>query len=145
MTLTSQLLRDSVNISGSGIAAVKVTELDHRSSEVMLLKCEVHVCQMTSGSAVDLAQMRLVVLSKPRSEGVPVAGDADDERYVVHQNCAFSSRNDANSQRWASAEHMEHSIKIRVPLTNDVWVLAVNDEAVTLVVRWVLRLFWLMI
>ena len=145
MALTSQLVKDEVSLSASAIAAVKIDELDHRSSEVMLLKCESHVSCMSTGSSLNLGRMRLAVISKPRSEGVPVAGDVDDERYVVHLNCSFASRDDTNNSRTMSAEHDNHSIKIRVPLVNDVWVIAINDSGVQMIISWVLRLFWLMI
>ncbi len=127
-----------------GFAAVKVTELDHRSSDIMLLKCEAHLASMNETST-SMARVRLVVLSKPRSEGVPISVDRDDERYVVHTNCSFSYRRDVENQVAMQAEHVNHPMKIKVPLVNDVYVTAYNDETFTQTVSWLLRLFWLMI
>ena len=144
MTLVSEILKDSASVGGLAVTTLKVGQMDHRSSEIMVLKCEAHVTAIPA-SDQQIGRVRLCVISKPRSEGIPISVDFDDERYVIHTNCAFGGRIDASNQSWSQAEHDNHPMKIRVPLTNDVYVGIRNDEVFTMVMSWVLRLFWLMI
>ena len=142
MPLISQIVEFSTSIGALVVVNSKIDEMDHRSSEAMLLKCEAHFAVMSEGD-LTLGRGRLCVFSKPRSEGQAILADFDDERYVVHTNCAFSAR--SSGARAIGAEHDNHAIKIRVPLTNDVWVAILNEEAVTMTVSAILRLFWLLI
>ena len=145
MTLVSQILQDSTSLGGLGVTTLKVTELDHRSSSVMLLKCEAHLAAQSAGTTIAVGRCRLSIISKPRSEGVPASIDFEDERYVVHTNCCFFSRNDASNQLAMQADHVNHAMKIKVPLVNDIYVGVENDETFTINISWWLRLFWLMI
>ena len=145
MGLVSQILEFSTSIGSLVVVNNEFTELQHRTGDAMLLKCESHASVMVTGSGLTLGRVRMCIISKPRSEGQAIRADFDDGRYVVHTNCGFASRDDANNQMWGSGEHDNHAIKIKVPLTNNVWAAISNDEAVSMTVSWLVRLFWLLI
>ena len=144
-SLISQILTDGpTSLGASGITSSKFTEVDHRSSTIVLKKCESHLNSMP-GQASLSSRARLCVISKPRSEGVPVFADEDDERYVVHTSCSFASRITTENALATAPAHDMHKMKIVVPLVNDLYASVFNDDAVAATFSFFLRLFWQLI
>ena len=142
-SLISQIIVDGVTSIGIGTTQAKFTEMDHRSSDIVLKKCVLDFSVACTGtSTIGLA--RCNVVSKPISEGIPVAADLDDERYSVHQ-CAVLVKADANGvQELPGDYHVSHPMKILVPRDHDVYVVV---EAINAAIQffYVIRLFWALI
>ena len=77
------------------------------------------------------------LISKPKSEGVPVVADFNDPRYTVSSyGVSVGTLNVTDSYHW------RQSLKIKVPATNDLYVSCLNRAGGQALCAYQIRLFW---
>ena len=145
-SLVSQILTDKSTLTAGQIKQLPYTEALHRSSDLVLTKA---CCDYLFAPTVVSATMQTCefgTIAKPISEGVPVAGDLTNEKYMIgktHKRCNAIL---LSTGVQVDALHFEVNLKIRIPLDWQIFQMASNDsDGSTNLFAWLVRLFWTLI
>ena len=145
-SLVSQILTDKSTLTSGQIKSIAYDEALHRSSDLVLTKA---CCDYLFSGTVNSATMvtcEFGVITKPISEGVPVAGDLTNEKYMIgktHKRCN-AVWNTSGIQ--IDALHFEVNLKIKIPLDWQIFQVVANDtDALTNAFAYLVRLFWILI
>ena len=136
--LQQQILHDTANIStGTAPGLInQVTEIAKEVGDVIIRLLILDLIGVSSGSTA-LDMVRCAVLSKPRSEGVPIAADMDDPKYIIARYGGHSGITSAPFHY-----HWRQNMGIKVPSTNDVYIACQSDNDGTVRMGFDIRIFW---
>ena len=146
-SLGSQIIKDSGSLSSAGIAASQFTEKKHISSNIVLTKLIASYLFKSGGTTSTHETCEFGVMAKPTALGVPVAGDTDEERFMIgktHMMCA-STMSLADSIIQTDELHFEVNLKVTIPVDWDLWGIVRNGIGLTNSFAYLMRLFWALI
>ena len=139
--LRAQYLTQHATQGSDVLVSQKFTELDHRTNDVVLKRFDVSF-NLVTPNVNDDQVTDFALVSKPRSEGVPVRADITDPRYSVEPERCMTGTLSTTGATDIDHIHRKHMLKIKVPMVNDVYFVADNQSGVTVLIAYLVKLFW---
>ena len=93
------------------------------------------------GTTSTVQACRFAIISKPISEGVPVAVDLDNEKYSKWQHQCYATRDDVSGWIHDDFVHFMEILKIVVELGWDIYFSVVNGGTQSNTFQFLVRLF----
>ena len=138
--LISQIISDASSISSGGVTSSKFTDFEHRSSKMVLKRVQLDMgCESGANSA--LQSCEIAIIAKPISEGVPIAADFNNEKYVKWLHQCYSVRQDGLFYNIPDFVHWIEILKIVIDIGWDVYVSFLNNGGITERFDYWMRLF----
>ena len=145
--LVSQILKDDGTLASQGVTSSEFTEMNHRSSDAVLVKLEASLLFKSGGTSNTFEGCHFGLVVKPISLGSPALADFEDERFMIgktHKLCG-STVDTTNNWGWIDALHLDINLKIVVPLDYRIFMGVQNEIGITNAFRYLVRLFWTLI
>ena len=145
--LTNEILQaDEVNVGSNGISLNQFLRLstNERNSDVMLRLIRGHIA-CKGASDTTLGQVRFVVITSNDKGDNPAFADRDLEGQNVWEQVCTYTRNDSRGIDTVAFHHFQQPLAIKIPQDKNVFFAPINEDAVTAVVGFVVRLFWSLI
>ena len=139
--LISQLVEQDSTLGSGSILTEAFDDFLHRSSKMVLKKLDVSLGCVGIQNNLNLQRARFAIISKPISEGNPVAGDFDNEKYNKWQRQCYAFFNTDNNMSSPDYIHVEDILKIVIDIGWNVFFSVLNEGLNSVAVAFALRLF----
>ena len=145
--LTNEILQlDDTNVGSNGISLSQFLRLstNERNSDVMLRLVRGHIaCKAASDTT--LGQVRFVIMTSNDKGDNPIFADRDLEGQNIWEQACTYTRNDARGIDSVAFHHFQQNLAIKIPQDKNVFYAIINEDAVTAVIGFAIRLFWSLI
>ena len=139
--LISQLVEQDTTLGINTLIAEAFDDFLHRSSKMVLKKLDVNLGMHAVSTSANLQRARFAILSKPISEGNPVTGDFDNEKYNKWQRQCYAFTDSGSGLIQDDYVHIEDILKIVIDIGWNVFFAVLNEGLNTIAVAFALRLF----
>ena len=139
--LRNQILIAHTALNSNTVNQQEFTEFGHRSNDVVLRRFDLDFA-ITTPNINDDQVCDVSLITKPLSEGVPVTADLVNERYAVEPHRCMTGTLSGTGATDIDRIHMSRNLKIKVPMTNNVYIMVHNATGVTIAFAYLIRLFW---
>ena len=138
--LQQEIIHDSASITGASGFEVgltnKILEIAKEVGDIILRLIIIDLVGSNDTNAgSNILQCNLI--SKPKSEGVPVDADFDDAKYTVSSYAVA-----VDQASVVDKIHWRQNLSIKVPAGNDVYLSCRKFNQVTVTCAFYVRLFW---
>ena len=143
--LLSQTLTDKASLASDGVTSSQFTELDGHYGDKIIKRIEYNLGFKSGATSDTLEVCDFALVSKPKSEGVPVKADLTDAKYNIKPMRCGASRDSGSGGNYSDYIHFQFDLSVRVPATNNLYMSVHNNVGFTNSFYFLTKLFFLLL